>query len=143
MTTLNGRPIDWRTVDVLLRDLTGRPYRRGARGPDAFDCWGLVLEARRRLGLALPPDIASLDLTRADVRALFHAERPAGWVRVEPRLGAIALAEDAAHAGVLVGLRVLHTQARAGVVAWTLGHWAANFGGLDCWEARGGEGTHG
>lgn len=138
MTTLHGRPVDWRTVDALLRDLTGQPYRRGARGPDAFDCWGLVLEVRRRLARPLPPDIASLELTRTEIRALFHATRPDGWRRVEPMLGAIVLAEDAAHAGVLVGMRVLHTQARAGVVAWTLGHWAANFGGLDCWDARDG-----
>lgn len=130
------RTIDWHTVEAVLRDLPGHPYRRGARGPDAFDCWGLVLEARRRLGLPLPPDVASGELTRADVRALFHATRPEGWVCVEPRLGAIVLADDAAHAGVLVSNRVLHTQARAGVVAWTLGHWAANFGGLACWEMK-------
>jgi cell wall-associated NlpC family hydrolase len=131
------RLIDWRQIEAVLRDLPGQPFRRGARGPDAFDCWGLVLEVRRRLDLALPPDFASGELTRENLRDLFHAERPAGWRRIEPALGAIVLANDATHAGVLVSNRVLHTQARAGVVAWTLGHWAANFGGLECWERAG------
>jgi cell wall-associated NlpC family hydrolase len=135
MTTARpARLVDWRTVEAVLRDLPGHPYRRGGRGPEAFDCWGLVLEVRRRLALALPPDIASGALTRDQIVELFHATRPEGWRRIEPALGAIVLAEDAAHAGVLVANRVLHTQARAGVVAWTLGHWAANFGALDCWD---------
>jgi len=118
-----------------LNALVGLPYRRGARGPTAFDCWGLVLEVRRRLGQPLPPDVARDGLTPEQVRALLRAQ-PAEWVRVEPALGAIVLASDAAHAGVLVGLRVLHTQAHAGVVAWTFGHWAARFGALECWEVR-------
>lgn len=33
----------------------GKPFRAGAHGPDAFDCWGLVHTAARELyGLALP-----------------------------------------------------------------------------------------
>ena len=134
--TRERRPVDWRTVEALLAGLPGAPYVRGARGPRAFDCWGLVLEVRRRLGLPAPPDFASGALTLADMRALFRGERPAGWQRSALALGAIVLAPDA-HAGVLVGSRVLHAQARSGVVAWTLGHWCATFGALECWDVSG------
>lgn len=35
--------------------LIGRPYAAGARGPDAFDCFGLVQFVwRERLGLSVP-----------------------------------------------------------------------------------------
>jgi len=46
------------SLEAVLGDLPGRPYLYGARGPASFDCWGLVLEVRRRLGLVLPPDFA-------------------------------------------------------------------------------------
>jgi probable lipoprotein NlpC len=37
------------TVEVL-----GKPYRSGGRGPEVFDCSGLVYYAYKRLGLTLP-----------------------------------------------------------------------------------------
>jgi hypothetical protein len=133
-TASRRRVVDWRAIEALLLDLPGKPYRRGARGPDAFSCWGLVLEVRRRLGMPAPPDIAEEALTPDETRALFRGLRPAGWRQVDPALGAIVLAPDASHSGVLVAHRVLHVQARAGVVAWSLGQWVAHYGALDCWE---------
>ena len=97
-------------------DLIGRPYAYGARGPEAFDCWGLVLELRRRLGLPLPPDPTTRGLAPAAARALFHDERPAEWVNGPPSHGCIAYAGGAAHAGVALFGRVVHAHARAGVV---------------------------
>jgi cell wall-associated NlpC family hydrolase len=41
-----------RIADV--QDLIGKPYQLGARGPDAFDCWGLCAEVYRRGGIVLP-----------------------------------------------------------------------------------------
>jgi cell wall-associated NlpC family hydrolase len=35
-------------------DLLGKPYKNGGRGPDAFDCSGLVYYAFKKSGLALP-----------------------------------------------------------------------------------------
>lgn len=40
------------TPDYL--DLLGLPYVRGARGPDAFDCYGLAKEMFRRAGNEVP-----------------------------------------------------------------------------------------
>lgn len=124
--------IDWRATEAALSELVGRPYAPGARGPAAFDCWGLVLEVRRRLGLPLPPDFAHA--TPAEIRAAYASPRPAGWARGPLTRGAIVLAPAAGHAGVHLGGRVLHAVARAGVVAWTLGHWAATFGDVQAWE---------
>lgn len=132
---MTHRRIPWGQVEALLHELPGRPWRRGARGPDAFDCWGLVLYVRRLLALPEPPDRASQELSSAEVRRLFREAWPEGW-RVTEGLafGGIVLASNAGHAGVLVAGRVLHAQARTGVVAWTLGAWAAAFGPVATWE---------
>lgn len=39
---------------MKLDDLIGKPYKNNARGPNAFDCWGLVLEVMRRAGVYIP-----------------------------------------------------------------------------------------
>jgi cell wall-associated NlpC family hydrolase len=39
---------------AVINRLVGKPFEWNARGPDSFDCWGLVIEARRSLGLATP-----------------------------------------------------------------------------------------
>jgi cell wall-associated NlpC family hydrolase len=132
---MNAPRVDWRIVEAACADLIGRPFRAGARGPDAFDCWGLVRELRARLGLPVPPDYATGDLTRGAAHALFRGEMPADWRRVDLRHGAIVLSDAAAHAGVLVAGRVIHAQFTAGVVAWSLGYWSMAYGALECWEA--------
>lgn len=35
-------------------DLLGVPFERGGRGPDRYDCYGLVIELYRRQGVNLP-----------------------------------------------------------------------------------------
>jgi len=35
-------------------DLLGKPYKSGGRGPDAFDCSGLVYHTYKKIGVALP-----------------------------------------------------------------------------------------
>lgn len=36
-------------IRALVENLLGRPWRRGAKGPDAFDCWSLVQHIQREL----------------------------------------------------------------------------------------------
>jgi cell wall-associated NlpC family hydrolase len=116
-------------------ELIGAPYAYGARGPDAFDCWGLVLEMRRRLGLPLPPDFASRTLASEDVRRLFVAgigEAPAGaltgWAKCTATDGAVAYVHARAHAGVVLRGRVVHAVIGAGVVSWSLAMWRSTYG---------------
>jgi len=35
-------------------DLIGKPFKFGGRGPDEYDCWGIVMEVCRRLEIHLP-----------------------------------------------------------------------------------------
>ena len=39
---------------ALWIDLLGKPFLDGGRGPDAYDCVGLLLEVERRLGRPIP-----------------------------------------------------------------------------------------
>lgn len=100
----------------------GKPWRIGADGPDAFDCWGLVRAVlRTRAGVELQP------IVFADVRELItafsaHPEH-AAWRRVgEPReLDAVLMsqARHPIHVGLWVdadGGRVLHACRPAVVV---------------------------
>lgn len=41
-----------------LEDLIGTPFKIGGRGPDFYDCYGLVMEMAKRNGQTLP-DVAS------------------------------------------------------------------------------------
>lgn len=40
-------------------DLLGKPFAYHGRGPDAYDCWGLVREICRRGGVSLPDHVSS------------------------------------------------------------------------------------
>ena len=37
-----------------VNDLLGKPYKAHGRGPDRFDCYGLVIEVEKRLGRKMP-----------------------------------------------------------------------------------------
>ena len=39
---------------IDFNDLIAKPFEYGGRGPDKYDCFGLVLEAYRRFGIAIP-----------------------------------------------------------------------------------------
>lgn len=39
---------------IQIRDLIGKPYKVHGRGPEAYDCYGLVIEVSRRFGRLLP-----------------------------------------------------------------------------------------
>jgi murein DD-endopeptidase len=42
-------------------DLLGKEFEYGGRGPDTYDCYGLVIEVRKRLGLKTPDEYFSCD----------------------------------------------------------------------------------
>jgi cell wall-associated NlpC family hydrolase len=59
---------------ALWLDLLGKPFREGARGPDAFDCVGLLIEMQRRLGRVVP-DWSSDPLVLASALARWERVR--------------------------------------------------------------------
>lgn len=105
----------------------GKPYRRGADGPDAFDCWGLVRAYYRECrAIELEPLVIDGDPDEAsgNVQAIIRSAR-AGGIRpapgAAPRHGDIVILRSPGilHAGVALrlgsSLRLLHAVSSSGV----------------------------
>lgn len=59
-------------------DYLGKPWRSGARGPDAYYCWGLVQElCARRLGVAMPE--VAVGSEQQQFGQILEAARGQGW----------------------------------------------------------------
>jgi cell wall-associated NlpC family hydrolase len=98
----------------------GRPWADGARGPDSFDCWGLLRWVQLcHFGLTLP-DLPSLPDERRD---LYRAQMDsAAWRVIEQPVhgcGVLLRGGDRPHVGVYLDLDgggVLHSQEGVGVI---------------------------
>jgi cell wall-associated NlpC family hydrolase len=95
----------------IFTDLLGKPWQDGARGPDAYDCVGLVLEIQRRRGIDVPEYVSS----EAEFHRQFHHDQLFAEC---PRLagadpGCVALFKvgvNQHHLGVMVDrYRMIHT----------------------------------
>lgn len=103
-----------------LADLIGKPFRDGGRGPDGYDCWGLVIEVMRRCGQELPDyKIGALEF--AKIGAEIEQQRPM-WRRLvklsPPCLLLIRLnvAFFCNHIGVYIGEELfIHAREKTGV----------------------------
>jgi cell wall-associated NlpC family hydrolase len=102
----------------------GKPWRLGADGPDAYDCWGLVRAAlRQRAGIDLEPIVIPQSDQRGIVAAFLAHPALSAWARVDaPReLDAVLMAQarHPMHVGLWVAggtdLRVMHAP-QCGVV---------------------------
>lgn len=88
-----------------MMDLMQAPYLDGGRTLQGIDCWGVVLEVRRRMGL---PELPSIGGTvRSDVKEAtrFYQSISAGLAIGPPRPGAIAAVLRGGlfvHAGVVI-----------------------------------------
>jgi len=68
--------------DLNYLDLLGKPFVRGARGPYAYDCYGLVIEMNRRAGIVLPDFVTPNEIERA---ADLVSQASGAWTRVPLR----------------------------------------------------------
>jgi len=108
----------------------GRPFEERGRGPEAFDCWGLVRAVlQERLGASLPAldDRYSQASDREDLAALVVAER-GPWRPVE---------EAALQEGDCVLFRVQGYPSHVGVVValgWMLHSRPATGSVLERWD---------
>jgi len=86
-------------------ELIGRPWQAGGRGPDAFDCWGLVRFCwRERFGIEVPEiPVDAADLRRVLDAFRDHPERRRWRLVAEPREGDAVLMRQSRHP-VHVGL---------------------------------------
>jgi cell wall-associated NlpC family hydrolase len=112
-------------------DYVGLPWRAGAAGPEAFDCWGLFRHVQAAHFDRQVPVILAADYDDPAVLAslfLHHGER-ARWARVEaPEPGDAVIVHRPLHVGIWLpadGGGVLHAVRGAGVIytreaAWRL-----------------------
>lgn len=111
-----------------LSCLIGLPWVAGARGPEAYDCWGLFLHVQRR---HFDRDLPEIPIDPDNLRAVLdafngHPERQR-WQKVDrPIAGDAVLMRQSrypVHIGVWLdidGGGVLHAVRHAGVVFQTL-----------------------
>jgi hypothetical protein len=94
----------------------GKPFERGGRGPDAFDCWGTLQEVLRRMGRK-PTDFPTNP-------ALLASALEDEWSEVKRELvlpgdGILLRSSDSAyqwHIGVAIDRwRMLHAREGAGI----------------------------
>ena len=102
-----------------LNDYIGIPYECNGRGPDAFDCYGLVLDVyKKQLGVTLPDWTVDDSLAKTAMRIMSGAvgeEIDAGRaVKVSlPRdfdIMVLIRHQMAHHVGICVAGGVLHTK---------------------------------
>lgn len=72
-------------LERVARGLIGRPFVHRGRGPEAFDCWGLVMEVYRQTFAIELPDYAAdgSRAHRAIAAAMVEGER-GGWIELSP-----------------------------------------------------------
>ena len=78
-------------ADTLLdiNDLLGKPYKLHGRGPDGYDCYGLVIEVEKRLGRVLP-DLYELFEKKSEVRVITLSTAACGLEKTDyPAFGDI------------------------------------------------------
>lgn len=101
-------------------DLIGKPFKYGARGPQEYDCWGLVQEMLRRSGID-PIDYGWSEQGAAIQLLMLEAESQQCWQKCEMQEGAVLLfrvGRFVSHVGFAInGTQFIHTwQGVGGVV---------------------------
>ena len=102
-------------MSIDLADALRIPYRPGGRTLDGMDCWGLVMELRKRAGLDTPELATGLDASlwqalRNGRKVFTPLDEPTLWCIVAIK------APRSPHMGVRApGGLVVHTTARKGV----------------------------
>lgn len=98
----------------LFVDLIGAPYSSHSRGPEYFDCAGLLMEMQHRQGRMMPaPSMPDSGMYRAmAARQIFRSQ----WQKLRvPEPGCAVYFPTEAHVGTMIdSTRFLHTTAEFG-----------------------------
>jgi cell wall-associated NlpC family hydrolase len=86
----------------------GKPYRLGARGPDAFDCSGLVFYAYNRYGIRLPQTAETMNQAGygVDAGAVLPGDLVFFLVNREYHVGMMINRRDFVHASKSKGVAI-------------------------------------
>ncbi len=102
---------------IEYADLIGKPFEYYARGPEKFDCYGLLKELKRREGIIIRDQESHSDLDQIELMmsgALCH------WKECERRPGAVVhfiIKGRKSHVGYLLTPRLfIHTWENSGGV---------------------------
>lgn len=100
-----------------LEELIGVPFRYGGRGPDVFDCYGLIMHLHALQGVKLPDYRSPTDQARI---AALMATQLGLWEEAKPEPGAVIalrVLRGISHCGMLLeNDRFVHTWERSGGV---------------------------
>ena len=106
---------------INLSQYIGKPFRWGARGPDAYDCWGLARSVMEQYGYKIPDYLYEPE-DHAGIAKLVQyveANNPL-WVPTDdPIPGDLVMMGPTPrlqHAGVLTEEGLIHTSLRYGVL---------------------------
>jgi hypothetical protein len=105
----------------------GKPWVKGARGPNAYDCFGLFLDAYKAVDGVELPDLGELSKI-AENRIIRDSAASDEWKRIdlpEQELDAICMGRNDVihHIGIWTeadGGRVIHSVEGSGVISQTL-----------------------
>lgn len=113
---------------IDYRDLIGVSFAYGGRGPLTYDCYGLVMECHRRLGVEIP-DYRSPEVLR-EIASLMNTERYR-WKQVAVKTDEGAIPSSALQPGRLLEIRINGHACHVGFI-----HKPRKF--LHTWEDSGG-----
>jgi hypothetical protein len=111
--------------NALLGEFLGKPFKAGATGPEAYDCYGLCRSFMARLGVELP-DLGATSVEQApELRATAEPQfLKLTWPRPWSLISLRREGDLATHCGIVLptdGL-FLHAQEKSGVVAEPITH---------------------
>lgn len=114
-------------------DLIGTPFVYGGRGPDSFDCFGLVAEMKRREGRPIPERVSPEG--EAGMAMLLAAQIPLCDELHGPTAGAIVairVGRFVRHVGYMVScFEMLHAwEPSGGVTKEPLSNWQRRIAGF-------------
>lgn len=109
-------------------DLIGKPFRYGARGPDEYDCYGLVTECFSRMGKEIP-DYKSPTVLK-EIAELVASEKYR-WTPIAKKSSGELIPANVLTPGRLIEIRVKGLACHVGFI-----HKPRKF--LHTWEDTGG-----
>ena len=107
------------TEAECVNSLAGITHAPLGRGPDAFDCWGLVCEVCKRMDWPVPFDPVEASECPQGVSDIFATHYKAGqWVDEGPVSGAVVFfgsPDSAYHAGIIIAGAMLEISSNRGL----------------------------
>ena len=107
--------------EACMLDLIGKPFKDGGRGPDSYDCWGLVREVFRRFGVELPDyNVGAFECEQIGQQIMKEMRTLARWQRLKkPEVPCVVVIKNdpvwANHCGVYIGDgKFIHTLQKIG-----------------------------